>query len=80
MTLAATEQRRPRPGSWTKTHAVTTVTMRLAFRDKAGRDHYPGSAQEAGKPTSSDRATASFDAMEKILRSLLGLKKQSLSS
>jgi uncharacterized protein YndB with AHSA1/START domain len=50
---------------------VTTLTMRLAFRDKAGRDHYPASDQEAGEMTDSDGPSASFDAMEKILRSLL---------
>jgi hypothetical protein len=45
--------------------------MRLAFRDKAGRDHYPASRQEAGELTSSDGPPASFDAMEDILGSLL---------
>ncbi len=43
--------------------------MRLAFRDKAGRDHYPANAQEA-EPPSSD-VQDSYDAMEDILRSLL---------
>jgi uncharacterized protein YndB with AHSA1/START domain len=41
---------------------VTTLTMRLAFRDKAGRDHM----------TSFDGQQDSLDAMEDILRSLLG--------
>jgi hypothetical protein len=41
---------------------VTTLTMRLAFRDKAGRDHM----------TRFDGQQDSFDAMEDILRSLLG--------
>ena len=50
---------------------VTTLTMRLAFRDKAGRDHYPASGEEAGELNSSDGPGASFDAMEEILRSLL---------
>jgi uncharacterized protein YndB with AHSA1/START domain len=53
-----------------ETGGVTTLTMRLAFRDKAGRDHYPASGQDAGEMTSSDGPPASFDAMEKILRSL----------
>jgi uncharacterized protein YndB with AHSA1/START domain len=43
---------------------VTTLTMRLAFRDKAGRDHMTGF----------DGQQASFDEMEDILRSLLDLK------
>jgi uncharacterized protein YndB with AHSA1/START domain len=54
-----------------ETDGVTTLTMRLAFRDKAGRDHYPASSQDAGELTSSDGPPASFDAMEDILRSLL---------
>ena len=54
-----------------ETDGVTTVTMRLAFRDKAGRDHYPASGPEARELTSSDGPGASFDAMEEILRSLL---------
>jgi uncharacterized protein YndB with AHSA1/START domain len=40
---------------------VTTLTMRLAFRDKAGRDHM----------TRFDGQQASLDQMEDILRSLL---------
>jgi uncharacterized protein YndB with AHSA1/START domain len=40
---------------------VTTLTMTLAFRDKAGRDHM----------TRFDGQQASFDAMDDILRSLL---------
>ena len=43
---------------------VTTLTMRLAFRDKAGRDHMTGF----------DGQQDSFDEMEDILRSLLDLK------
>ena len=54
-----------------ETDGVTTLTMRLAFRDQAGRDHYPATAQDAGELTSSDGPSASFDAMEDILRSLL---------
>lgn len=54
-----------------ETDGVTTLTLRLAFRDKAGRDHYPASGQEAGELTSSDGPPASFDAMDDILRSLL---------
>jgi hypothetical protein len=45
--------------------------MRLSFRDKAGRDHYPAGGQEAGELTGSDGPPASFDAMEDILSSLL---------
>jgi uncharacterized protein YndB with AHSA1/START domain len=44
-----------------ETGGVTTLTMRLAFRDKAGRDHM----------TRFDGQQDSFDAMEDILRSLL---------
>ena len=51
-----------------ETDGVTTVTMRLAFRDKAGRDHYPANAQQA-EPPSSD-VQENFDAMEVVLRSL----------
>jgi uncharacterized protein YndB with AHSA1/START domain len=54
-----------------ETDGVTTVTMRLAFRDKAGRDHYPATGPAARELTSSDDPGASFDAMEDILRSLL---------
>ena len=46
-----------------ETDGVTTLTMRLAFRDKAGRDHM----------TRFDGQQASFDQVEDILRSLLGL-------
>ena len=55
-----------------ETDGVTTVTMRLAFRDKAGRDHYPAAGEDASEVTSSDGLPASFDAMEDILTSLLG--------
>ena len=48
--------------------------MRLAFRDKAGRDNYPARPQDAGDMTSSGGFFDSLDAMEDILRSLLGLK------
>jgi uncharacterized protein YndB with AHSA1/START domain len=54
-----------------ETDGVTTLTTRLAFRDKAGRDHYPASGTEPGEISSSDGPPASFDAMEDILRSLL---------
>jgi uncharacterized protein YndB with AHSA1/START domain len=63
-----------------ETDGVTTLTMRLAFRDKAGRDHYPAGGEEARELTSSDGPGASFDAMEEILRSLLDLQGGSLSS
>jgi len=51
-----------------ETDGVTTLTMRLAFRDKAGRDHYPANAQQ---PRPSSDIQDSYDAMELILRSLL---------
>jgi uncharacterized protein YndB with AHSA1/START domain len=63
-----------------ETDGVTTLTMRLAFRDKAGRDHYPASGEEAREETTSDGPGASLDAMEDILRSLLDPKGRSLSS
>ena len=44
-----------------ETDGVTTLTMRLAFRDKAGRAHM----------TKSDGQDDSFDKMEDYLRSLL---------
>jgi uncharacterized protein YndB with AHSA1/START domain len=43
-----------------ETDGVTTLTIRLAFRDKAGRDHM----------TRLDGQQASLDEMEDILRSL----------
>ena len=49
---------------------VTTLTLSLAFHDKAGRDHYPASGPEPRELTSSDGPGASFDAIEEILRSL----------
>ncbi len=52
-----------------ETDGVTTITMRLAFRDKASRDNYPARGQ-AHELTSSDGPGASFDAMEEILKSL----------
>jgi len=78
-------------GGWPDTEAVetwelheddgvTTLTMRLAFRDQAGRDHYPANAQNVDELTSSDGPPASFDAMEDILRSLLDPSEGSLSS
>jgi len=47
-----------------ETDGVTKLTMKLAFRDKAGRDHM----------TRFDGQQDSFDQMEDILRSLLDLK------
>jgi hypothetical protein len=44
-----------------ETHGVTKLTMKLAFRDKAGRAHM----------TKSDGQQESFDKMEDYLRSLL---------
>jgi uncharacterized protein YndB with AHSA1/START domain len=49
---------------------VTTVAMRLSFRDQAGRDHYPARGPEPRELTSSDGPGASFDAIDEILRSL----------
>jgi len=57
-----------------ETDGVTTLTMRLAFRDKAGRDHYPAGPADAGELASSDGPGASLDAMEDILRSLTDLR------
>jgi uncharacterized protein YndB with AHSA1/START domain len=54
-----------------ETDGVTTVTMWLAFRDKAGRDHYPATGPEARELTDTDGPGASFDAIAEILRSLL---------
>ena len=45
-------------------HGVTKLTVKLAFRDKAGRDHM----------TKSDGQEDSFDKMEDYLRSLLDQK------
>lgn len=45
-------------------HGVTTLTWRLAFRDKAGRDHM----------TKFDGIVESFDRTEALLRSLLDPK------
>ncbi len=44
-----------------ETDGVTTLTMKLAFRDQAGRDHM----------TKSDGQESSFDKLEDYLRSLL---------
>ena len=44
-----------------ETDGVTRMTMKLAFRDKAGRDHM----------TRSDGTEDSYDKMEDLLRSLL---------
>jgi len=46
------------------THGVTKLTQRLAFRDKAGRDHM----------TKTDGFEASYDNVEDLLRSLLDPK------
>ena len=48
-----------------ETDGVTTLTMKLAFRDKVGRDHM----------TKSDGQEDSFDKMEHLLRSLLEPKE-----
>jgi uncharacterized protein YndB with AHSA1/START domain len=54
-----------------ETDGVTTVTMRLAFRDKAGRDHYPANPQNVDELSGSNGVLDSFDAMEEILSSLI---------
>jgi uncharacterized protein YndB with AHSA1/START domain len=51
-----------------ETDGVTTLTMRIAFRDKAGRDHM----------TRFDGQQESFDAMEDILRLLADEKERQL--
>jgi uncharacterized protein YndB with AHSA1/START domain len=48
-----------------ETDGVTKLTLRLAFRDQAGRDHM----------TKHDGQEDSFDKMEDYLRSLLGAKE-----
>lgn len=48
-----------------ETDGITTLTWRLAFRDKAGRDHMTGF----------DGQQDSLDEMEDILRSLLGVNR-----
>lgn len=57
------------PGAWAdetveleETDGVTTVTMRMAFRDQAGRAHMPDD---------NDGQTDSFDKLEDYLRSLV---------
>ena len=62
-----------------ETDGVTTLTMRLAFRDKAGRDNYPAKPEDAGEMTSSNGFLDSLNAMEDILRSLLDLRATSPS-
>jgi hypothetical protein len=47
-----------------ETHGVTKLTYKLAFRDKAGRDHM----------TKFDGLEANFDNVEDHLRSLLDTK------
>ena len=54
-----------------ETDGVTTLTWTLAFRDKAGRDHYPARPHDAGDTTSSGGFLDSLDAVEDILSSLL---------
>jgi uncharacterized protein YndB with AHSA1/START domain len=53
-----------------ETDGVTTLTYRLAFRDKAGRDHM----------TKFDGLVANFDNLETYLRSLVDPKGTSLGS
>ncbi len=63
-----------------ETDGVTTVTMRLAFRDKAGRDHYPASPQNLDELTSSNGVLDSFEAIGDVLRSLLDQKETTATS
>jgi uncharacterized protein YndB with AHSA1/START domain len=56
---------------------VTTATMRLAFRDRAGRDHYPARPENAAEMTSSGGFVDSLDAIEDILGSLLDPQERS---
>jgi hypothetical protein len=53
------------PWICTKRDGVTTLTMKLAFRDQAGRDHM----------TKSDGQEDSFNKLEDYLRSLLEQKE-----
>ena len=53
-----------------ETDGVTKLTMKLAFRDKAGRDHM----------TKHDGQQDSFNKMEDYLRSLLDQKATALGS
>jgi uncharacterized protein YndB with AHSA1/START domain len=53
-----------------ETDGVTTLTMRQAFRDKAGLDHMIRAMTDPG---ASNGQQASFDAMEDILRSILNV-------
>jgi uncharacterized protein YndB with AHSA1/START domain len=53
-----------------ETDGVTTLTMRLAFRDKAGRDNYPARGPEAYELSSDGGFKDSLDMMEEILSSL----------
>jgi uncharacterized protein YndB with AHSA1/START domain len=54
-----------------ETEGVTTVSMRLAFRDKAGRDHM---TRAMADPGADDGLSASLDMIENILRSLLDMR------
>jgi uncharacterized protein YndB with AHSA1/START domain len=53
-----------------ETDGVTTLTMSQAFRDEAGRGHLTQAMADQG---ATNGLQAGFDAMEHILRSLLGL-------
>jgi len=50
---------------------VTTLTMTLAFRDKAGRAHMARAHEAALESNDDNGQDASFDAMEDLLASLL---------
>ncbi len=53
-----------------ETDGVTTVTMRLAFRDKAGRDHM---TRAMADPGADNGLPAGLDMIEDILKSLLDM-------
>jgi uncharacterized protein YndB with AHSA1/START domain len=68
------------PGAWaTETHAlsevdgVTTLTLTLAFRDKAGVTNMLTAHEAAARRGDTNGQSASFDAMEDLLASLLEL-------
>jgi uncharacterized protein YndB with AHSA1/START domain len=50
---------------------VTTLTLTLAFRDKEGAANMLRAHEEAAKSNDQNGQSASFDAMEDLLRSLL---------
>ena len=53
-----------------ETDGVTTATMRLQFRDQAGRDHYPAKPHDTSAITTPGGFMDSLDAIEDILRAM----------